>query len=718
MGVQGLKSFIDKNATLLEDFQLKDTKVIIDGNNLYHVLYYCLNISHHFGGDYDLFASRSRQYFKKLEACKVQPYVVFDGGYERDDRKLETTLRRAEDRLHLAGLISRGLRAKVLPVLTYETFRFVLEELHIPHATCPFEADREIAALARAWSCPVMSNDSDFFIFDLPGGFIPLDHMDVDISLSNRILTDDLEEYLPVKIYFAEKFSQKFHGVCTELLPLFATLVGNDYIDSKVFENFFSKLKTPQKRGKNKFLVPKRHSRMIGLLYWLESIQDCKTGIKEVLAVIPSKKCDRVESLIKKSIEMYATFQNDSLLNYFSSELIDSNREETSPILCAYDGDSLPAWFCSALRDSSVSVFLQNAVMLHRVILLCQVENMQSLSSYGCSQSIRQVIYGILFGEGRPKPECENVSKQTHVVEYNRKEKNMSKNFVEPFYSIPNVESLPTLHSLPHLYLAERRGIMNSVLECMDVGCELSSLQILSCLMRIWIKNATPKISQNHIKTVIVYTIFSSLQQEGIGTLENTEGTGNEDGLDISAALKISSKEEAIRARRNLDKYSRKPEYNAKNQLNADIIHGFSQFQACLLDIIHLNQLLMRPYGIPEPMAIYNGTFLYNFCKDLYQRHNVSLFIAEMLVKQSPLLGFFTEFEKSVFENMSEMDFAAGVSVKKKSKKKTGQKRSDTNIQEAAIGQYTSDDEGQSDRDDFVQAACETSNRFKFLALG
>lgn len=34
---------------------------------------------------------------------------------------------------------------------------------------CPFEADREIACLALQWNCPVLTNDSDFYIFDLPG---------------------------------------------------------------------------------------------------------------------------------------------------------------------------------------------------------------------------------------------------------------------------------------------------------------------------------------------------------------------------------------------------------------------------------------------------------------------------------------------------------------------------------------------------------------------
>ena len=36
------------------------------------------------------------------------------------------------------------------------------------------EADSEIASLVAAWDCAVLSNDSDLFIFDIKGAYIPL----------------------------------------------------------------------------------------------------------------------------------------------------------------------------------------------------------------------------------------------------------------------------------------------------------------------------------------------------------------------------------------------------------------------------------------------------------------------------------------------------------------------------------------------------------------
>ncbi len=47
-----------------------------------------------------------------------------------------------------------------------------LDELKIRYAIATFEADNLIAAVARETKCLVISNDSDFFLFDLPSGYI------------------------------------------------------------------------------------------------------------------------------------------------------------------------------------------------------------------------------------------------------------------------------------------------------------------------------------------------------------------------------------------------------------------------------------------------------------------------------------------------------------------------------------------------------------------
>lgn len=48
-----------------------------------------------------------------------------------------------------------------------QTFWGAIESLGIMHVQCDFEADNEIAAIARQLKCPVLSYDSDFYIYDV-----------------------------------------------------------------------------------------------------------------------------------------------------------------------------------------------------------------------------------------------------------------------------------------------------------------------------------------------------------------------------------------------------------------------------------------------------------------------------------------------------------------------------------------------------------------------
>lgn len=81
-------------------------------------------------------------------------------------------------------------------------FENFLVELNVAHVSCVFEADREIAVLAKKWGCPVISNDSDFFIYALEGGFIPSDFLMGRPATSG----ENGQKYIPVQFYNYLKF--------------------------------------------------------------------------------------------------------------------------------------------------------------------------------------------------------------------------------------------------------------------------------------------------------------------------------------------------------------------------------------------------------------------------------------------------------------------------------------------------------------------------------
>ena len=90
-------------------------------------------------------------------------------GMDPSDKKFSTLRARLQSKIKEADCLSHGRHGSVLPYLTRDVFIQVLTQRGVPLVQCPAEADWEIACLAHQWNCPVLTNDSDFFIFDLPG---------------------------------------------------------------------------------------------------------------------------------------------------------------------------------------------------------------------------------------------------------------------------------------------------------------------------------------------------------------------------------------------------------------------------------------------------------------------------------------------------------------------------------------------------------------------
>ena len=237
MGVHKLRGFINKNPQLLQDHRLHDTRLVIDGNNLYHYLYSNSRINVLYGGDYSQYADVVHHFFETLKSCNVSPHVIFDGCNENNNRRFEISRSRAVNRSQkaIALSVSGTCEDTVLPILAYDTFRAVLDELCIPHATCQKEADVEIAALANTWDCPVLSNDSDFFVFPLQQGFVLLDTLSLEKDWHYSLGTLTRLYHLKAKLFKQNNIKVYFPGMEAQRMALFATLQGNDDIHRSHF---------------------------------------------------------------------------------------------------------------------------------------------------------------------------------------------------------------------------------------------------------------------------------------------------------------------------------------------------------------------------------------------------------------------------------------------------------------------------------------------------
>ncbi|NXL66447.1 ASTE1 protein, partial [Chordeiles acutipennis] len=589
MGVQGLTGFVEKRGAFFTELRVRDTKLVIDGSSLYHQLCFASAIDFRRGGDYGPFAAAVRDFFGSLRACRVAPFVVLDGGRGADDRKLPTLRGRAAERLRAAHGLSRGDGGCLVPLLTRDTFVQALGWLGVPFVQCFAEADREIAGLANRWGCPVLSLDSDFCVFDLAAGYCPLSHFQWQSVCAGE---GPRGCYVPARCFSVEKFCRHFSHLNRSLLPLFAVMNGNDYIDLAALEVFFSKVCLPSgcPAGKGG-----RHGRLQGLLNWLSQFAEPTEAVNSVLKYLKKHQREKVKELLCTSMEDY-TPSDVNLEDFF----------ENGKYKCevARKAD-VPQWVLDALAKGKLTPFISDALILRSTFLHVQVENMQRPSAHSTALPIRQVIYGLLL-KASHNTEAASSSKQTNelpvVCEFDRLQKTLKKTFVQ-------AGSLPTDFCDDHFPLDKLMEVPMSCRQMLlleTLGVKMSSLEGIPSHLQLpvavtcyWIHCSEPKVKLHQLKALLLMIVSGELHRI-ISDPGPTVLCAEDGSMAYNEFLKW--KEKKLQSK----------------DFDLDAAHSFCQWQCCLQMGLYLNQLLCTPLSEPDLSSrLYTGTLVHRLYQEL-----------------------------------------------------------------------------------------------------
>ncbi|XP_064551432.1 protein asteroid [Drosophila montana] len=338
MGVRGLTSYIAQRAELyLKPHELHNTALVIDGDNLACNLYKDVTGCYSaFGGDYDDFYRAVVEFFQVLAECQIRAYVLMDGGYE--ERKLRTVGKRLRGKIAVIKRINPCDSITLFPLHLKEVFVDAVRDCGVPVMRCVFEADDELAALARKLNCPVLSYDSDFYIHNVK--YIPLITLTVKVltkqrskakaetprqlrrheakhvekrTKANKIVSGITSQvtgktsaktsykYLDCCIYRVEHLCGR-GALSPEKLPLFAALLGNDYIARSAFRNFFAA--GMGKAGRSRKLR-KQQRRIRVILQWLRE-QTAESALAKVLSRLKKFQRDSLVSQVQAAISGYS----------------------------------------------------------------------------------------------------------------------------------------------------------------------------------------------------------------------------------------------------------------------------------------------------------------------------------------------------------------------------------------------------------------------------
>ncbi|KAJ8929302.1 hypothetical protein NQ314_018009 [Rhamnusium bicolor] len=206
--------------------------------------------------------------------CNITPYVVFDGGYET--RKIATVISRMKHKIKSAEQLNSVTEGSisVFPLFLRETFQDIVLKLNIKCVKCDFEGDTETANIARTLNCPVISNDSDFFIFDVL--YIPFSTFGMHVQKKKGSYLKETYSYVSCKVYRVEKFLNSFGGMDKSNLPILAVLLGNDYVKRGLFSLFFKHLKMQKCHGSQN----EQQKRIKSLIIWLQN-ETVESAIKK-----------------------------------------------------------------------------------------------------------------------------------------------------------------------------------------------------------------------------------------------------------------------------------------------------------------------------------------------------------------------------------------------------------------------------------------------------
>jgi len=704
MGIRGLTAYISNHSErFLEIHALHNTYLVIDGNCIACQLYMTYTKSNCiFGGDYDKYAQYVSEFFGELLKCNITPLVIIDGGCE--DKKLNTVISRTKEKIERASYytVASQHRNKFLPLLLREVFKDVMNEKGIKYVQCMFEADNTIAAIARILDCPVLSYDSDFYIYG--SLYIPFNTWDNTISRNSS--GTGYVKYC--KIYYVQKLLQCFNGLNQSLLPLASILLGNDYVKQHTFKNFFRHLKLSQSK-KTKYSDQQR--RIETTFNWLRK-HNLNQAVIGILSRLQRQERKRVLNIIETILNGYFTaslsvlhlldippehyskkveyipktykFEGDIYnLNYIeenSNETdLSDNDEETNDkeIINILQGkemisdellvNTLPQWFINEFKLGRFPSYFIDIIIRELYICPIQIENYSHPTSIHASLNIISVIYALLISKDKQKKTC---------LEYMTRDENKKiKCYKLEYNNTPYGYQLPLLSNLRQLPIIIRREIINATLGIDNENYlyEIpSNWMLYIAIIKYWINRQEEPHNLNcHIYSLLFAMLFTIIDHN-IGiyrnlnkfrnkfdkTIENIQYTRrmknynpqySSDATFKDAFDKINADDCLIAASCFVLHFEMDQKlYAQPKKMNITIVHGFAEFQNCMRHGMNLNALLGYPYEQTKIANLFNGTLLYNLCNNFKRRDDVEAYINVILKNSPSLLHLFNIFLSKV----------------------------------------------------------------------
>ncbi|RWS25693.1 hypothetical protein B4U80_13794 [Leptotrombidium deliense] len=535
-----------------------------------------------------------------------------------------TTIERLTNRLRQCRSVSKNGVANfaLLPMLSKSVFKNIVSELKITLFQSTFEADNEIVVIANHFHCPVLSNDSDFFIFDIEAGFIPLKTL--NFTCVKEVKAEKTEEgkqcFIDCNRYNINLLLQHFHGLDKSLLPLFSCLIGNDYTEHSNFQKMLNSLPNAESKLKTRKLrtVSKQEKKMIQLLDWMRY----KTKSDIITFLLRFLKLTERETALQEINSILSVYGTVEKSTFFDNLTKGDTYQELSIRL------KLPVWFLQNFNSGLIDSSSMNVASMNRLILMPQVEDFTLSSCYDCSVKLQKLYFQL----------SRNSQHQSQFVVFERNTSVISKKNVEVDVSDLCLHTLQ-LSSKKELLLLQALNICPESFKstCNDLQSLIDNVNIcvsseeLNCFMHLvdyWLRESIESNTCVYAEFVIAL----------IASVVYNVCVHNK---------KRMRKSEEVSMNKYFQKYLSAFVPNNGNKFESRIVHFYNQLQAIIMFYFRINALLDNKLPYIRVERVFDGILLYNLTTELLSRPHPRDYITQKfneVNKLSLLFQFMCDF--------------------------------------------------------------------------
>ena len=243
-----------------------------------------------------------------------------------------------------------------------------------------------------------MGNDSDFYIFNIKHGYIPFQQYDFT-GRNTR-----------VKKFSFDGFARHL-AINPEMLPLLASLVGNDYISKSMLTNFDTHIR--QLVSSSQLYARKKSAGMLGnagenvrvIAQFLSKHRSMSEACKAVISLYQNDAESEFAEKLPLSIKEYQ-IERSNLIGYFVSRSLSCN-------VCTYNGCSLPQWVVKLYREGLIASEGLNCLCNRKIFLRPQSEDVSLPSTQICAEGLRRYYYKLALNLDTQTQECTKGYKNT-----------------------------------------------------------------------------------------------------------------------------------------------------------------------------------------------------------------------------------------------------------------------------------------------------------------